>query len=99
MDEVHRPAPAIEFSARASCSDKAASVSWWKISEYVKKLRNVSTSEKSVLFVLAEFYNRQDKIAWPDQETLARDASISERTLIRVLQVLETPRRNHPKGI
>jgi Helix-turn-helix domain len=52
-----------------------------------------------VLFVLAEFYNRQDKIAWPDQETLARDASISERTLIRVLQVLETPRRNHPKGI
>jgi hypothetical protein len=52
-----------------------------------------------VLFVLAEYYNRQQKVAWPEQATLAGAAGMSERTLIRVLQRLEVARPGHPHGI
>lgn len=74
-------------------------MSWWRIAAYVKELRGVSSTEKAVLFVLAEYYNRQEKVAWPEQGTLAAAAAISERTLIRVLQSLEATRPGHPDGI
>lgn len=45
-----------------------------------------------VMFVLADYHNTAQKLAWPSIPTLAREALMTERTIYRILESLEGTR-------
>ena len=61
----------------------------WKATAFVKKLRDVTRSEKLLLMVLADYHNNAKRAAWPSVKTLAEDCLMSERTVERMLARLE----------
>ena len=62
----------------------------WKATAFVKDLvKGIKPAEKLLLFVLADYHNTAQKIAWPSMELLARESLMSERNARRVLANLE----------
>lgn len=56
---------------------------------YAKDITVVTSAEKLVLLLLADFHHPSKNIAWPSMQTLARLAIMSDRNVRRVLTALE----------
>lgn len=67
----------------------------WKASAHVKELKEGSNgepltrSEKLLLLVLADYYNEEQKCAWPSITTLAAEAMLSPRRTQELLRSAE----------
>lgn len=61
----------------------------WKATGWAKDIHGISRSEKLLLLVLCDYYNEEEHAAWPSTERLAKDAEMSRRHVIRLLDRLE----------
>ncbi len=63
----------------------------WQATAWAKATRgHRSHGEKLILFILADYANPDDWIAWPNIARLSNDAEMSERNVKRCLQSLES---------
>lgn len=63
----------------------------WKATAYVKTItENITAAEKLLLFVLSDYYNDHQEVAWPSIARLAEESLLSERQAQRLLADLET---------
>lgn len=62
----------------------------WKATAFVKEITSgITVAEKMVMFVLADYHNTTQKVAWPSVPVLAREALMTQRTVYRILESLE----------
>lgn len=61
----------------------------WKATAWAKEVSGISRSEKLLLLVIADYYNEDEKAAWPSLASLATHALMSRRHVMRLLAKLE----------
>ena len=62
----------------------------WQATSWAKRTRgHVSSTDKLLLMILADYADPESNIAWPSRKILAQDAGLSERTITRCLKHLE----------
>ncbi len=61
----------------------------WRASAWAKEQNGMSTGEKLLLLLVADYYNDEIGSAWPSTERLAKEAGMSVRNTLRLLAKLE----------
>ena len=76
----------------------------WQASDHVRRLRNVTPTEKAVLYSLADRHNTNDGGCWPRVSLVAAEAGLSKRAtqdnLHRLVEkgVIQVSRRTRKDG-